>query len=153
MICAADALDVISVEARRGQGKPQQAKCFVAVFLEHPQRAAEPVAFDAEAQLDGAAVKPFTEGLGVEIGGAFVEQAGDHVADARLVGRVLSRAARERIFHRHQRNGGVLNEPGLDTSRRHQMLDFRRCERRDRGQGGQCETYGGEAGGAPRRSG
>ena len=71
---------------------------------------------EAEAQLDGAAVETFMEGLGIQIAGAFVEQVGDHVADAGLVGRILGRAAAEGIFHRNQRHGGVLHEPGLDAA-------------------------------------
>ena len=66
--------------------------------------------------------------------GALVEQAGDHVADAGLAGRVLRRAAAEGIFHRDQRHGGVLHEPGFDAARRNQVLDFGRGVRRHRRQ-------------------
>ena len=72
------------------------------------------------------------EGLGIEVARAFIDQVGDHVADAGLVGRVLGRAAAERVFHRDQRHGGVLHEPGLDTARRNQMLDLGRGVRRRR---------------------
>ena len=41
-----------------------------------------------------------------------------------LSGGILRGAAGEGIFHRDQRHGGVLHEPGLDAARRHQMLDF-----------------------------
>ena len=85
-----------------------------------------------EAQFDGAAIEAFVKGLGIEIAGAFIEQAGDHVADAGLVGRVLRGAAAEGIFHRDQGNGGVLHEPGLDAAGRNQALDFCRSLRRRR---------------------
>ena len=88
------------------------------------------------------------EGLGIEIAGAFIEQAGDHVADAGLAGRVLGGAAGEGIFHRDQRHGGVLHEPGLDAAGRDQPLDLcgrmrrARCERGQRNAGGNegCEA-------------
>jgi len=37
-----------------------------------------------EAEFDGAAVQALVEGLGIEVAGALVDQAGDHVADADL---------------------------------------------------------------------
>ncbi len=82
------------------------------------------------------------EGLGIEIAGTFVEQAGDHVADAGLAGRVLGRAAAEGIFHRDQGHGGVLHEPGLDAAGRDQALDFRGGMRRRRCQQGQRDAGG-----------
>ena len=83
-----------------------------------------------EAELDGAAIEPFVEGLGIEVTRAFIEQIGDQIADAGFVGRVLRGAAVEGIFHRDQRHGGILHEPGLDAARRHQMLDLCRGLRR-----------------------
>ena len=61
--------------------------------------------------------------IGVEVAGAFVEHVGDHVADAGFVRGILGGAAGEGIFHRHQRHGGILHEPGYDAARRHQPLD------------------------------
>ena len=101
-----------------------RSKASSLVVLEHAQRAAEIVARRAEAQFDGAAVEAFVEGAGIEVARTFVERVGDQIADAGLVGRVLRRAAAEGIFHRDQRHGGVLHEPGLDAAGRNQMLDL-----------------------------
>ena len=125
-----------ALEARRGHRLAQQVEGFVPVVLEHPQRAAEVIPRRGKAELDGAAVEPLVEGLGIQFLGSLVEQAGDHVADAGLVGRILRRAAAEGIFHRDQRHGGVLHEPGLDAAGRNQALDL--C-RRVRRQGGERE--------------
>ena len=112
----ANALDIGAVEMRRGQRHPQQVEGLVAGVLEHAQRAAEIIPRRTEAQLDGAAFEPFVEGLGIQFARALIEQIGDQTADAGLVGRVLRRAADEGIFHRDQRHGGVLHEPGLDAA-------------------------------------
>ena len=56
------------------------------------------------------------ERLGVEIARTLVEQVGDQIADAGLVDRVLRGAAGEGIFHRDQRHGRVLHEPGFDAA-------------------------------------
>ena len=79
-----------------------------------------------EAQVDGAAIEALVKGLGIQIAGAFIDQIGDHIADAGFARRVLGRAAAEGIFHRDQGYGGVLHEPGLDTAGRNQMLDLGR---------------------------
>ena len=129
----ANAFDVDAVEMRRGQRHPQQVEGFVLVVLEHAQRAAEIIPRRAEAQFDGAPVEVLVEGLGIEIARALVEQIGDHVADAGLAGRILRRAAAEGKFHRDQRHGGVLHEPGFDAAGRNQMLDFGGGVRRRRG--------------------
>ena len=112
----------------------QEVEGLVLVVLEHAERAAEIIAGRREAQLDGAAFEALVKGLGIEIAGAFVEQAGDQVADAGLAVRVLGGAAAEGIFHRDQGHGGVLHEPGFDTSRRDQPLNFCRSVRRRRRQ-------------------
>ena len=130
----ADALDVGRVETRRGQRQVQEVEGLVLVVLEHPQRAAEIIPGRREAELDGAALEALVEGLGIEIAGAFIEQAGDHVADAGLAGRVLRGAAAKGIFHRDQGHGGVLHEPGLDAAGRDQPLDLRGRVRRRRRQ-------------------
>jgi len=64
------------------------------------------------------------ESLRIQIARALIKQVGDQIADAGLVGRILRRAAAEGIFHRDQRYGGILHEPGLDAAGRDQMLDF-----------------------------
>ena len=112
---------------RRGQRRPQQIKGLVLVVAQHAQAAAEGIAAGAEGQLDGAAVEPLMERLGVEIARAFVEEVADQIGDARLVLRILRRAAGKGIFHGDQRHGRVLHEPGLDAARRGQMLDL--CSR------------------------
>ena len=137
----ANPFDVGGIEMRRCQRHPQQVERFVAVVLEHAQRPAERVARRGKGKFDGAALEPFVEGLGIQIARALIEQIGDQVADAGLVGRVLCGAAGEGVFHRDQRHGGVLHEPRLDSSGRHQLLDFgggmgwRRCQRSHREQG------------------
>ena len=90
------------------------------------------------------------ERLGVEVAGAFVEQVGHQIADAGLVGRVLRGAAGEGIFHRDQRNGGVLHEPGFDAAGRNQVLDLGRGLRRHRRDKPDRKTGGEHAGEAPR---
>jgi hypothetical protein len=88
------------------------------------------------------------EGLGIEIAGSLVEQAGDQVADAGLARWVLGGAAAEGIFHRDQGHGGVLHEPGLDAAGRNQPLDLccgLRRRRRQRQQHGARDQAGCEA--------
>ena len=80
------------------------------------------------------------KGLGIQIARTFIEQAGDHVADAGLAGGILRGAAAKGVFHRDQGHGGVLHEPGLDAAGGHQPLDFRRGERRRRVQGSEHEA-------------
>ena len=67
-------LDVVGIEARRGQRQPQILERLVAIFRQRAQRAAQRVAVGAEIQLDRLALEPFVEGLGIEVAGAFVEQ-------------------------------------------------------------------------------
>ncbi len=121
--------DILRLEPRRGQRHPQQVVGFVLVVLEHAQRAAELIAVRLEAEFDGAALEPLMIGLGIEIAGAFVEQVGDQIADAGLAGRILAGAAAEGIFHRDQRHGRILHEPGFDAAGRHQALDLGRSLR------------------------
>ena len=78
----ANALDVGGVEMRRGQRHLQEVESLVLVVLEHAERATEIIAGRGEAQFDGAALEALVKGLGIEIAGALVEQAGDQVADA-----------------------------------------------------------------------
>ena len=127
---------------RRGQCDPQQVEGLVLVVAQHAQAAAEGVAGGAEGELDGAAVEPLMERLGVEIAGALVEEVADKIGDAGLVVGILRRAAGKGIFHGDQRHGRVLDEPGLDAARRDQVLDLRRRLRgRDRGKR-ECRTGG-----------
>ena len=81
--------------SKRGsvERQPQQVEGFVAVLVQHAQRAAEIVAAGAEAQLDRVLLEPLLERLGVEVAGAFVEQAAARLADAGLAGGVLAGAA------------------------------------------------------------
>ena len=52
-----------------------RSKASSLLSLQHAQRAAEIIAGRAEGELDGAAVEPLVERLGIEIAGAFVDQA------------------------------------------------------------------------------
>ena len=148
----ANAFDIAALEARRGQRHPEQVEGFVSVIPEHAQRTAEIVPRRTEAQFDGAALETLVERLGIQIARTFIEQIGDHVADAGLVGRILRGAAAEGILHREQRHGRILHKPGLDASRRNQMLDFcggvrgRRRQRRHREAGSQHECRAARAG-------
>ena len=112
----ADALDIGAFEMRRRQRHPKQIEGLVPVILQHAHRAAEIIPRHAETQLDGAAVEALMKGLGIEVTRAFIDETGDHIADAGFVGRVLCSATADRKFHRHQRHRSVLHEPGLDAS-------------------------------------
>ena len=144
----ANTLDIGGVEMRRCQRHPKQVESLLAGILEHTQRAAEIIPRRTEAELDGAALQPFMEGFGIQIARTLVEQIANQIADPGLVGRVLGRTASEGIFHRDQRHGGFLHEPGFDAARRNQVLDLggrmrRRCRERHQHQAGsedQCKT-------------
>ena len=110
------ALQRLGVEPRGCQRQLQEAESFVAMLLEHLHRAAQIVARGREGHLDGAALQPFVEGLGIQISRAFVQRVGGEAAGAGFVGGVLRRAAGEGIFHRDQRHGGVLNQPGFNAA-------------------------------------
>ncbi len=119
----ADALQRLGVEARGSHGQLEQAEGFVAVFFQRAHRTARGVAGRAEIDLDGAPFEPGAKGLIVEFAGAFVEQPGREIGDARLRLRVLRGTAGKGEVHRDQGNGGVLHQPGLDAARRHDALD------------------------------
>ena len=87
---------------------------------------------------------------GIQIARAFIDEIGDHIADAGFVGRVLCRAAAHAEFHRNQRYRGVLHEPGLDTPGRNQMLDPGRGARGRRHHGRHCQARGKKQPDAPR---
>ncbi len=114
--------DIGGLKARLGQRQPQQVERLVAVLGQHAQRAAEVIAGRAERQFDRAALHALMEAARVEIAGALIDQIGDQMADAGLVGRVLGGAAIKAEFHGDQRHGGVLHEPGFDAAGRHQPL-------------------------------
>ena len=99
-----------------------------------------------------AAIEPLVKCLGIQIAGALVDQVGDEIANAGLVGRILGRAAAEGIFHRDQRHGGILHEPGFDAFRRNQMLDLRRRARRRRCHHCHCDTGNGSKREPPRET-
>ena len=116
-ILPAHPLDRVGVEARRGQRQMQQVERLVAVLVERAQRAAEIVAADAEAELDGVVFQPLVIGLAVEIAGAFVEQVGGEIGGAGLVGGVLAGAAVKGVIERDQRHRLLAHQPGLDAGR------------------------------------
>ena len=120
----ANTFDVDAVEMRRGQRRPQQLEGFVLVVLEHPQGAAEIIPRDAETQFDRAAVEMFVKRPGIQVARTLIDEVGDHVADAGLAVRILHGAAVHGEFHRDQRHGRILHEPGLDAAGRNQVLDL-----------------------------
>ena len=120
-----DALDRLVVEPRLAEAEAQHVEGLGAVLHQRAQVARHAVAVDVEAQFDGEFVEPLMKRRGVVRSGAFVEQAGQEVADTRLVGRILRGAARERELKRHQRYGVVLDQPSLDAAGRDDALDAR----------------------------
>ena len=77
-------------------------------------------------------------------------QIGDQIADAGFVGRVLRRAAANAKFHRNQRHGRVLHEPGLDAAGRNQMLDLGGGAARAPTSRRHCQASGNKEPNAPR---
>ena len=120
----AHALDRVGVEARRGRAPAAAART--------PRRGARAACAASRGndrgsalkpQLDRVALEPLLERLGVELAGALVEQRGDHVGDAGLVGRVLAGAAAEGEVHGDQRHRRLAHQPGLDAARADDALD------------------------------
>src|SRR5271165_1525372 len=111
----AHALHRLGIEARLGKGEAEVVKCFVAVFLERAQCAAQMIAPREKAEFDGAAFEPIMEFHGVEGAGALIEQAGHHVRNARLVHGILVRASENGEFERDQ-GGGTAHQPSFDSA-------------------------------------
>ena len=147
----AHAFDIGALEMRRRQRHAKQVESLIPVVLEHPQRTAKIVPRRTEAQLNGATVEVLVERLGIQIARAFIDQIRDQIADTGFVGRILGRTAAEGVLHRDQWHGGILHEPGLDASRRNQMLYLCRGVRW-RGQRHHRQAGGNDQSNAPRAS-
>ena len=112
------------------------------MLVERAQRAAEIVARDLEAELDGVVFQPLVKGRAVEVAGALIEQVAGKIGGACFVGLVLGGAAMERVIERNQRHGMLAHQPGLDAGRADDLLDRHRQsgghnrEQRKRGQRG-----------------
>ncbi len=128
----AHALDRIGIEARLGQRQVQKIEGLVAVLVEGAQRAAEIIAADPEAEVDGVVFQPLVIGLAVEVAGALVDQVGGEIGGAALGRVVLAGAAVEGVTERHQRNRALAHQPGGDAGGADDLLDrHRRGRRRD----------------------
>ena len=109
-------LDLLRIEARRGQSKPQHVEGFVAIFHKRAHRAADIVTPGAETHFDGFALQPVGKRLGIQIARAVVEQRGCEIGSAGLAGRVLDRAADECKVDGDQRHRRLLHQPCLDAA-------------------------------------
>ena len=106
-----------SASARRSSSKASSA-CLTSVFSEPPM-ASLPALNDSSMARAGQAL---LEGVGIVVARALVEQAAQHLRDARLVGRVLRGAALERERDGDQRHHVGFDVPCLDAARRCQRL-------------------------------
>ena len=105
------------VEARRVQRERQELRGAVEVLDQgaHPPRRVLPVV--AEVDLDRLLVERPLEGLRIEVARAFVEHAREQHAQARLVRRVLRRAAAHGEFERDHRNRVGFDQPERQPAR------------------------------------
>jgi len=118
-----DACDRVGIEARLVQGERQQIEGDVAMARERLHLAMKFIAAGIETQADGVVGHAALKGFGIEIARTFVEKAGDQIGAAgRIVG-IACGAAVEREIDRDQRQGMFLDQPGLDTARRRDLLD------------------------------
>ncbi len=143
----AHALDRVGVEARLGQGEPQQVEGFVAVLLERAQGAAEIVAAGAEAQLDRLALEPVVEGLAVEGPAPSSSRLAVIWATPGLSAGSWSALPSMANSTAISGSGAVAHQPGLDAAGADDALDghcfSRRGRERKRGSSEQGEQGGG----------
>ena len=79
----------------------------------------------SERQPHGPILELGAKRLAVELGGAFVEQAGDHVGQALLAHRVEGRTALEMQRERQERDRGLADQIGFDAALADHVLDPR----------------------------
>ncbi len=132
-------LDGVSVETRLGQRQAQQFEGLAAMARQRLKAGGDRIPRLREAQHDCLFVGSLLKGDGIIGAGAFIEHARQEMAESRLAGRVLRRAALEGQFHGDERNRLLLDQPGLDAAGRDHPLDARtggslllaRCLERD----------------------
>ena len=82
------------------------------------------IAVAVERHLDRLLVERPVEGLRIEVARAFVEEARDQRAQARLAGRVLRRAPAHREFERDERHRVRPDEPEFQAARSDDDFDI-----------------------------
>ena len=115
------------IEARLVDGKAQQFARALDVANERAHAPAHIIAIAIEGDFDRLLIQRLLESLRIERPRALVQQRRQHRRRARLAGRILRRAALEREFERQQRDGVILDEPGLDAARRLDLLHVHRA--------------------------
>ena len=125
MVCARTRSMAVLVEARLGERETQQLESLVRMLHQGLQRTAERIVAGVEGELDGARRETLLERIGIVGARALVEQAGEHLRDARLVRRILRGSALEDEGDGDQRHHVGFDVPGLDTARRCQRLHIR----------------------------
>lgn len=119
----------VGVEARRVESEAEQFEGDLAMLRQGLELAVEIVTAGVEGEIDRVIGEAPLEGLGIEIAGTLVEQAGDQVGAAGGVRRVAIGAAIEGEFEGEQRQAVLLDQPGLDAAGGGDALDRERGAR------------------------
>ena len=119
----ADAVDRLLVETWLLHGQFEEAEGGVLLRGEHAHGAVDAVAVRIEAHLRPGVVELLLEGFAVKVAGAFVEEAGHQAGQSLLAVRVLRRAAAEGETNGDDRDGIILDQPGMDALRGDDILD------------------------------
>ncbi len=118
----ADANERLLVEARLIDRKAQEFGGAVEVLDKRSHAPAHRGAVGVERDLDRPFVEGALEDLRIEVARAFVEEGGEQHPRARLVGRILGRAAAEREFERDERHSVGFDQPEIKTARGDERL-------------------------------
>ncbi len=106
------------IEARFGKRQAQKLECLVGMLDERLQGAADGIVAGVEGQFYRARGKPLLEGVRIMRPCALVEEPRQHLRDARLVGRVLRRAALEGEGDGNERHDVRSDVPCVHAARR-----------------------------------
>ena len=128
MIWVRTRVNASAVEARMGQRQLQQMHGFGRIFLQGGDGDHQIIALGAGAELDGAVGQRFVEGLGIQVARAFVNHGAGKGGQARLAGRIIGRAGRQRDADSDTM--GTVWSSANQTSRLLAQIDDSGCWRR-----------------------
>lgn len=89
------------------------------------QLTGELIAVGAETQFNGEFIEPLVESGGIIRAGTFIDDAGQHIGQARTALRILRCATFHREFQRDERHGVIFNQPRFDPAGGYDTLNAR----------------------------